>query len=111
MPTKIEDVAQRAGVSTATVSRVLSGKPYVSEELRIRVVNAAQELDYRPSRIARSLREQRSRIIGLKSPITLVMATLSSACMRMVRGGRSEATSGMAILLMRQRAGIGASPG
>ena len=65
MPTKIEDVAQRAGVSTATVSRVLSGKPYVSEELRIRVVNAAQELDYRPSRVARSLREQRSRIIGL----------------------------------------------
>ena len=65
MPIKIEDVAQRAGVSTATVSRVLSGKPYVSEELRARVLSAAQELDYRPSRVARSLREQRSRIIGL----------------------------------------------
>ena len=65
MPTKIEDVAQHAGVSTATVSRVLSGKPYVSEELRARVLSAAQELDYRPSRVARSLREQRSRIIGL----------------------------------------------
>jgi DNA-binding LacI/PurR family transcriptional regulator len=65
MPTKIEDVAQRAGVSTATVSRVLSGKPYVSEDLKVRVLTAAQELDYRPSRVARSLREQRSRIIGL----------------------------------------------
>jgi DNA-binding LacI/PurR family transcriptional regulator len=65
MPTKIEDVAQRAGVSTATVSRVLSGKPYVSEDLRTRVLAAAQELDYRPSRVARSLREKRSRIIGL----------------------------------------------
>ena len=43
MATKIEDVAQRAGVSTATVSRVLSGKPYVSEDLRVRVVAAAQE--------------------------------------------------------------------
>ncbi len=65
MPTKIEDVAKHAGVSTATVSRVLSGKPYVSEDLRARVLSAAQELDYRPSRVARSLREQRSRIIGL----------------------------------------------
>lgn len=65
MPTKIEDVAERAGVSTATVSRVLSGKPYVSAALRERVLMAARELDYRPSRVARSLREQRSRIIGL----------------------------------------------
>jgi len=65
MSAKIEDVAQRAGVSTATVSRVLSGKPYVSEELRTRVLTAAHDLDYRPSRVARSLREQRSRILGL----------------------------------------------
>jgi len=63
--TKIEDVAREAGVSTATVSRVLAGKPYVSEELRRRVLEAARTLNYRPSRVARSLRVQRSRIIGL----------------------------------------------
>ncbi|MBK8796061.1 MAG: substrate-binding domain-containing protein [Anaerolineales bacterium] len=45
--------------------RVLSGKPYVSDALRQRVLETIQELDYRPSRVARSLRVQRSSIIGL----------------------------------------------
>jgi DNA-binding LacI/PurR family transcriptional regulator len=62
---KIEDVARQAGVSTATVSRVLSGKPYVSDALRRRVLETIDLLDYRPSRVARSLRVQRSSIIGL----------------------------------------------
>lgn len=65
MPAKIEDVARQAGVSTATVSRVLSGKPYVSDDLRERVMDAVNNLNYRPSRVARSLRVQRSSIIGL----------------------------------------------
>lgn len=65
MSAKIEDVARQAGVSTATVSRVLSGKPYVSDAVRQRVLEAIQTLSYRPSRVARSLRVQRSSIIGL----------------------------------------------
>jgi len=65
MQAKIEDVARQAAVSTATVSRVLSGKPYVSDELRNRVLDAVQKLNYRPSRVARSLRVQRSSILGL----------------------------------------------
>ncbi|MBW7881095.1 MAG: LacI family DNA-binding transcriptional regulator [Caldilineaceae bacterium] len=65
MAVKIEDVARYAGVSTATVSRVLSGKQHVSQELRERVLAAIQDLNYRPSRVARSLRIQRSSIIGL----------------------------------------------
>ncbi len=62
---RIKDVAERAGVSAATVSRVLAGKPYVSAAVRARVLGAAQALHYRPNRIARSLRVQRSRVIGL----------------------------------------------
>lgn len=65
MPTTIKDVAQKAGVSSATVSRVLSGKPHVRSVLMKRVMAAAEELGYRPSRVARSLREKRSWIIGL----------------------------------------------
>ncbi len=65
MSAKIEDVARQAGVSTATVSRVLSGKSNVSDELRERVLETIRELNYRPSRVARSLRVQRSSIIGL----------------------------------------------
>ncbi len=64
-PPRIKDVARRAGVSSATVSRVLSNHPHVSPETRERVLQAIEELGYRPSRVARSLRAQRSRIIGL----------------------------------------------
>ncbi|MCB0045873.1 MAG: LacI family DNA-binding transcriptional regulator [Caldilineaceae bacterium] len=65
MAPKIADVADYAGVSTATVSRVLAGKPHVSEAMRTRVLSAVAELDYRPSRVARSLRARRANIIGL----------------------------------------------
>jgi len=65
VPITIKDVATRAGVSSATVSRVLTGKSYVREEARQRVLAAAQELGYKPSRVARSLRVRRSQIVGL----------------------------------------------
>ncbi len=61
----IKDVAQRAGVSSATVSRVLADKPHVRPELRGRVWEAVEELGYQPNRVARSLRAQKSEIIGL----------------------------------------------
>lgn len=61
----IDDVAKHAGVSDATVSRVLSDKPYVREEVRKRVQTAIAELGYQPSRVARSLRAMRSKTIGL----------------------------------------------
>jgi LacI family fructose operon transcriptional repressor len=62
---KIKDVAEKAGVSTASVSRVLSGKEHVSEEMRERVMAAVEELDYQPNLVARSLRSQRSSTVGL----------------------------------------------
>lgn len=62
---RIGDVARRAGVSAATVSRALAGKPHVSAEVRARVLEAVEALGYRPNRIARSLRVQRSRFVGL----------------------------------------------
>jgi DNA-binding LacI/PurR family transcriptional regulator len=65
MTTGIKDVARRAGVSSATVSRVLTDKPHVREEVRQRVLAAIKEMGYQPSRVARSLRIQRSHIIGL----------------------------------------------
>jgi len=62
---KIKDVAAAAGVSTATVSRVLSDHPHVRPELRARVLSAVAELEYRPNLVARSLRAQRTNAIGL----------------------------------------------
>lgn len=61
----IKDVAAAAGVSTATVSRVLANGPHVRPEVRARVLAAVEELAYRPNLIARSLRSQQSSTIGL----------------------------------------------
>jgi LacI family transcriptional regulator len=62
-------VAQRAGVSVATVSYVLNGGPRgVSDEKRQRVLRAVAELHYRPNAIARSLRAGRTQILGLVLP-------------------------------------------
>jgi DNA-binding LacI/PurR family transcriptional regulator len=65
MTANIKDVARLAGVSTATVSRVLANKRYVKIEVRQAVQDAMVQLKYQPSRTARSLRAQRSKIIGL----------------------------------------------
>ncbi|MCP1337154.1 LacI family DNA-binding transcriptional regulator [Futiania mangrovi] len=61
----VRDVAKRAGVSPATVSRALGDKAVVSPELRQRVQDAANALGYRPNAFARGLREGRSRIVAL----------------------------------------------
>lgn len=54
MPT-IRDVAERAGVSVTTVSRVLNNRGYISEATRRKVYQAMEELDYQPNEVARSL--------------------------------------------------------
>ncbi len=59
------DVARRAGVSTSTVSHVLYGTRTVSDDLRVRVLAASEELSYEPNPFARSLKVKRSNTIGL----------------------------------------------
>lgn len=61
----IRDVAQLAGVSPATVSKVMNDAPYVSEATRLRVRAAADKLNFRPNRIARSLKISRTSTLGL----------------------------------------------
>jgi LacI family transcriptional regulator len=63
--TTIAEVAQRARVSPATVSRVLNADPRVGGAYRDRVLAAVAELGYRPNRLARSMRRQRSGAIGV----------------------------------------------
>ncbi len=61
----IKQVAQRAQVSSATVSRVLNDDRRVSVAFRERVLQAVAELDYRPNGIARNLRRQKTDTIGV----------------------------------------------
>ncbi|GAA4350907.1 LacI family DNA-binding transcriptional regulator [Angustibacter luteus] len=61
----VRDVAQLAGVSTQTVSRVLNNSPNLREETRARVLEAMAELDYRPNNAARALGTATTRTLGV----------------------------------------------
>jgi LacI family transcriptional regulator, repressor for deo operon, udp, cdd, tsx, nupC, and nupG len=65
----IDDVAREAGVSLATVSRALRGLPHVRQEVRDRVIQAAESLRYVADTNAARLASGRARTIGLISPI------------------------------------------
>lgn len=66
MPVTIREVADAAGVSIATVSRVLNHKAHpVGDATRRRILSLAEEMGYRPNQAARSLRTERSSTIGI----------------------------------------------
>jgi DNA-binding LacI/PurR family transcriptional regulator len=63
-----KDVARLAGVSQSTVSYVMSGKRPISEETRLRVLDAIERLTYEPNAGARALASQRTKVIGVVVP-------------------------------------------
>ena len=64
----IRDVAVRAGVGIGTVSRTLNNSGYVSEETRLRIMKAVEEIGYKPSAIATNMVKKRTGIIGVMVP-------------------------------------------
>jgi DNA-binding LacI/PurR family transcriptional regulator len=68
LPT-VKDVAKKANVSVATVSRVINGLGNVSEKTRFRVLNAIRELEYQPNKSARQLSGGKTFTIGVISPL------------------------------------------
>jgi DNA-binding LacI/PurR family transcriptional regulator len=66
-PAVMADVAQLAGVSHQTVSRVLHDSPHVREDTRERVLAAIRQLDYRPNSMAQALVTGRSKTLGVVS--------------------------------------------
>ena len=83
----IADVAARAGVSLATVSRVLNGNPTVDAALAARVRTAAQELNYSASPLARSL------VLGRTSTVAVVVPDLENPTFHGVLHGLSRAAA------------------
>ncbi|MGA3027882.1 MAG: LacI family DNA-binding transcriptional regulator [Bryobacteraceae bacterium] len=61
----LEDVARRAGVGSATVSRVLNGHPGVKSSTRAKVLRVVEQLKYKPNLHARTLAGGRSRVLGI----------------------------------------------
>ncbi|MTI69124.1 MAG: LacI family transcriptional regulator [Firmicutes bacterium] len=68
MKTTIKDIAKLAGVSKASVSRVLNGSKPVSDDIKQRVLKVIEETGYKPSSIARSLVSKKTNLIGLLIP-------------------------------------------
>ncbi len=91
----MKDVARLAGVSIATVSAVLTGKKPVSKELRARIEDAMQALDYHPDQVARSLKKGSTNVVGMVIPdVTNPFFT------ELMRGAEEEARrTGMSVML------------
>ena len=64
----IKDIAKRAGVSTSTVSNILNNKVTVGEETYQAVMGAMKELNYRPNLMARSLKNNKVKLLGVVMP-------------------------------------------
>lgn len=86
-PASIRDVAARAGVALSSVSRVLSGHPDVSDRMRTRVQQAADELGYEPDLLARALRRGSTMTVGflLRDISNPLFAAIASDCERRLR--------------------------
>ncbi len=64
-PATLSDVASAVGVAPMTVSRVISGNGYVSDEMREKVMEAVKRLNYRRNGVARNLKRQKTETVGL----------------------------------------------
>lgn len=92
----IKQVADAAGVSFKTVSRVINNDPAVTPATRARVQVAIQQLGYRPNIMARHMRTQRSHVIGF---ITDEIATTPFA-VNIIRGAEDEAWNNGFLLMV-----------
>ncbi len=100
----LEDVAKRAGVSTATVSKVLSNTPYFTEATRIKVMQAVDEIGYMPHLAARALSSGKTNIIAVVFPYVYDTIFTDPLVLRILEGIESECTQrGYNILLSTPR--------
>lgn len=84
MGVTLKDIAERANVTSATVSMVINNKPNISEETRKKVLSIAKELNYYPNAIARGLATSKANAIGV-----IVPNLASSYIVRILQGIKS----------------------
>ncbi|MFP4014441.1 MAG: LacI family DNA-binding transcriptional regulator, partial [Chitinispirillaceae bacterium] len=84
MTVTLKDIAERAGVTSATVSMVINNKPNISEATRKKVLRIAKDLNYYPNVIARGLATKKSNSIGV-----IVPNLASSFVVRILQGIKS----------------------
>jgi len=87
MPVTIKDIARRLDLSVSTVSYALNGGPKpVSSDVKEKVLRMAEELNYRPNRLAKSLVTRRSHTIGVV-PVDVEQDILLTPCVHLVLNG------------------------
>ncbi|MCU1676343.1 MAG: LacI family transcriptional regulator [Frankiales bacterium] len=113
MVVDIREVARRSGVSPATVSRALNGRPDVSEATRERVMKTASDLGYLPNQQARSLVRRRSDTIGLIWDTTYVTSHGRQPFLQdlLVALKMALADTGYHLMLLSPRGGDGSTDG
>lgn len=91
----IKEVAKQAGVSPATVSRVVNDQPYVADHVRDRVLKAIRDLNYRPNRAAQRLRAEKSHLVGV------ILSDIKNPFYTLVLGGIEQVLSeqGLSVLI------------
>jgi LacI family transcriptional regulator len=99
MPLTLEDIAQMAGVSRSTVSRVINGDPNVSDPTRRKVLDLIHNIGFQPNLAARGLAVGRTRVIGLVIP-TGLMAIFSDPYFPLVIQGVSTACNAQGYSVM-----------
>ncbi len=85
MPSTLKDIADRLGVTSATVSMVINNKPNISKATKDKVMAVAKELNYYPNLIARGLATNRTNAIGI-----IVPNLASSFVIRVMQGIKSS---------------------
>lgn len=85
-PLTLKQIGEMAGVSSATVSRVINNHPNVRPEVRARVQRIIAETGYQPNAAARTLAGQRSRIVGLVIPQTAHILFTDPYFPRLIQG-------------------------
>ena len=102
--TTLQKVAKKAGVSIATVSKVLSNTPYFTEETRAKVMDAVDEVGYVPNLAARALSQGKTNIIAVVFPIVFDTIFTDPLVQHIVEGVESECTqNGYNVLLSTPR--------
>jgi LacI family transcriptional regulator, galactose operon repressor len=93
MALTLEQIAAIAGVSRATVSRVINMDPNVSDKTRARVMSVIEELNFQPNRAARSLAGGRAGVIGLVIPVGVGTIFAEPFFSLLIQGVTSESNS------------------
>lgn len=100
----LTEVARRAGVSIATVSKVLSNTPYFTDETRDKVMAAVEELGYVPNLAARALSSGKTHIVAVVFPYIYDMFSADPLTLKILEGVESETTKrGYNLLLSTPR--------